>query len=175
MNLNFHWSYIILVIILTIAVYTDVTKHKIYNVLTFPTLILGLVLSFINGVGISSSLLGFIYSFFICLFLYIIKMFKGGDVKLISAIGAWVGSTMVLQTLLYIFISGGVLSIIYTLRDGTFIQTIMKVGRFFRAAIIPGMSAQAEVKETINKPAAYGIAIAIGTILSLVFPFSFTK
>jgi prepilin peptidase CpaA len=175
LNLSFHWSYLILVVLLGIAVYTDVTKHKIYNWLTFPTLIIGLIISFFNGVGILSSLTGFGLSFFICLFLYITKMFKGGDVKLISAVGAWIGQAMILQTMLYIFISGGVLSIIYTLRDGTFFSTLAKVGRFFRATIVPGMSAQAEVQETINKPAAYGIAIAIGTIISLFFPFSFTK
>jgi prepilin peptidase CpaA len=172
---NLHWSNYILFIALAIAVYTDVTKHKIYNWLTFPTLLLGMIFSFFNHIGIFNSLLGFIFAFGIAIFFYVTGMFKGGDVKLIWGIGAWVGKSLILQTLLWIFISGGILGVLYTLRDGTFFATMNKVRKFFVAIFVPGMKPQIEVQETINKPSAYGVAIAIGTVISLLYPNYFGK
>lgn len=169
---HLHWSSYILLIPLTIAVYTDVKSHKIYNWLTFPTLFVGLIMSFFNGIGIVDSLLGFVGAFAISLFLYITKGIYGGDVKLIAAIGAWIGKAMVIKTFIWIFICGGLLSILFTLKNGTFGPTMSKIGRFFLAIIIPGMKPQKELEETINEYVPYGIAISSGTIISVLFPNS---
>ena len=50
-----------------------------------------------------------------------------------------------------------------------------KVKKFFVALFVPGMKPQIEVQETINKPSAYGVAIAIGTVISLLYPNYFGK
>jgi hypothetical protein len=47
MNLisEIHPTYYILIVIISIALYTDATKYKIYNWLTFPSLFLGFICS----------------------------------------------------------------------------------------------------------------------------------
>jgi len=172
MNLinQLHPSYYILVLILLIALYTDATKYKIYNWLTFPSLFLGLIASFFNDLGILNSFLGFIIAFIISFVMYATGGIKAGDVKLMASIGAWLGKSLILTNLLYIFISGGVLGIIFSLKNGTLIPTLKKVYTFFIALFTPGMNAKQEVKETINKPMPYGLAIFIGTILTLLYP-----
>jgi prepilin peptidase CpaA len=167
-----HWSYYILLVSLAIAVYTDITRHKIYNWLTFPTLVLGLLFAFVRGggYGLLDCFASFIFAFAIAFILYITKGIYGGDVKLIAAIGAWVGKALVIKTLLNIFLAGAVLSILYTIKNGTFLATMAKVKRFFIALFVPGMSAQAEVQESLNEYVPYGIAISAGTALSLFYP-----
>ncbi|GIW21303.1 MAG: prepilin peptidase [Candidatus Sericytochromatia bacterium] len=165
-----HWTFYLLLIPLVIAIYTDIKKHKIYNWLTFPTLIVGLILHSINW-GFLSSFLGFLIAFLVSLFLYAgIKFIAGGDVKLIAAIGAWVGKSLILNTLVWIFLCGGLLSLFQILRAGTFYITINKIKDFFIALIIPGMKATNVVKESVNEYVPYGIAISIGTILSIKYP-----
>lgn len=165
-----HPTYYILFVILIIALYTDLTKFKIYNWLTFPTLLLGLIASFFNTIGIMNSLLGFLFAFVISFAFYAMGGFKGGDVKLISAIGAWVGKGLVLTNLLYIFIAGGVLGLVYSIKNGTLVPTLKKIYMFFIASFTPGMSPKEEVKETINKPMPYALAIFAGTVLTLIYP-----
>lgn len=155
--------------LLIISVYTDITKYKIYNAITFPTLFLGLFFSFFNSVGILNSLLGFIICFFISLIFFVTKGLKGGDTKLISAIGAWVGKQLALKTILYILIIGGIVSIFYAIINGKFVLTMKKIGKFFSALVTPGMSATGEIQTSVNKPVPYGIAIFLGTIISLFY------
>ncbi len=167
---SIHWSYYILLVILFIAIYTDSTKQKIYNWLTFPTLLLGFVISFFNKVGIVDSLIGFIFAFMVSLIIYITGGFKGGDVKLISAVGAWLGKSLILPALLYIFISGGILGVLFTIKNGTFMATYNKLKSFFWGFLTPGIKPHLELRESINKKMPYGIAISIGTVLALIYP-----
>jgi prepilin peptidase CpaA len=165
-----HWSFYLLLFPLLIAIYTDVKKHKIYNWLTFPTLFIGLIVHSINW-GFISSFLGFLIAFLVSLFLYAgIKFIAGGDVKLIASIGAWVGKDLILNTLLWIFLCGGLLSLFQVIRGGTFRVTMQKIKEFFLALFIPGMKAKNAIKETVNEYVPYGIAISIGTILSIKYP-----
>lgn len=167
-----HWSYYILFLAFIIAIYTDVTKRKIYNWLTFPLLALGLIFSMVKGggYGLFDSFIGFLIAFGVSFILYVTKGIYGGDVKLIAAIGAWTGKSLVLPTLLWIFICGGILGVIYTIKGGTFLPTMKKVWRFFVALIVPGMKPQVEIQETINEYVPYAIAISVGTVLSVLFP-----
>lgn len=153
-----------------IAVYTDVKEHKIYNLLTFPTLALGLFFSNFNNVGILNSFLGFLICFGIAFMFYLTKGIYGGDVKLMAAIGAWVGKSLALSNILYILVCGGLISIFYASIDGKLKPTMLKVGRFFIGWIIPGMNPQGELEKSINRYVPYGIAISLGTILSLLYP-----
>ena len=167
-----HWSYIILSIPLLIAIYTDLRKNKIYNWLTIPTLLLGLIFAFVKGGywGLLDGFVGFFFAFLIGFVLYIPKALKGGDVKLISAIGAWVGYTMILNTILWIFLCGGAVSIFYIIIRGTFFKTMQKVIIFFLPFVVKGMKPIYEVTDPTNQYVPYGIAISIGTFLSLLYP-----
>jgi prepilin peptidase CpaA len=95
------------------ANYFDVKYYKIKNGIILPMLIIGLGISVVEH-----SLLDAVYGMFIPLVLfplYALKMLGAGDIKAFCAIGAVVGFKLSIQTMLFSFLSGGVLAMIFML------------------------------------------------------------
>jgi prepilin peptidase CpaA len=82
-----------------VAAVTDVWKFKVHNVLTLPLLLTGLVYNTALGglteagwtAGFLNSLLGILCGSGILLLFYLMGGMGGGDVKLMAALGAWLG------------------------------------------------------------------------------------
>jgi prepilin peptidase CpaA len=83
---------VILVASLVLA-YIDVCQFKIYNVFTYPLLLGGLIYhAAVSGrTGLEDGLLGALLGFGVLLPFYALGGMGGGDVKLMSAVGAWLG------------------------------------------------------------------------------------
>lgn len=75
-------------IMLTISIFSDWKKHKIYNWVTYPGIILGFILNYLayGTDGIISCCISFAVSLIFFLIFYMLKMIGAGDVKLIIAI-----------------------------------------------------------------------------------------
>jgi prepilin peptidase CpaA len=75
----------------TVAAVTDVWKFRVYNALTIPLALIGLLYhSVINGVGgLADSALGLLFGFSVLLLPYILGLIGAGDVKLMAGVGAW--------------------------------------------------------------------------------------
>lgn len=86
----------------SIAVVTDLKRRQIPNWLTVSAFACALIFHFINGglSGLLHSLGGFGTGFGILLVLWLIGGGGGGDVKLMGAIGAWVGTVPTLMIFL---------------------------------------------------------------------------
>ena len=80
---------------------SDIRTRKIPNKLTAPMCIAGFVwqLSFFQLDGLWSSLAGFAAGFGIFFVLWMIGAAGGGDVKLLGALGPWLGGMMTLKVL----------------------------------------------------------------------------
>ncbi len=80
--------YIVLFTILTISIYTDWKKHKIYNSVTYTGMVLGFILNSIayGSDGFISCCISFIVALLFFLIFYALKLIGAGDVKLILAI-----------------------------------------------------------------------------------------
>jgi prepilin peptidase CpaA len=139
---------------------SDLRTRKIPNIVTFPAILVGLILntllSFILGFGLQglfSSLLGFTIGFGFFFFFY--WMSKGtkmgaGDVKLFGAIGALLGYKLTIYALVSTAIAGLVVAVIL----------------FFPVFYLLLRSANLSVLTSFkNKPVPYGVSIACGTIL----------
>src|SRR5438552_1328783 len=76
-----------------IAAVTDVWKFKVYNLLTLPLLASGLLYHAINGgtPGLAGSVVGALAGFGLMILLYTIGGMGAGDVKFVTALGAWLG------------------------------------------------------------------------------------
>lgn len=163
-----HYAHYLFALAGLVATFTDLWRQKIYNVLTLPTLLLGVALNTLQfgTSGLWTSLMGFLLAACVYLVLGLLGAMKGGDLKLAAAMGACLGWPLTLGALFYGFIFGGLLAVIWAAAHGTLAPSLHKVGFSFFARLTPGMKAELELAESASPPMPYGGAIALGGILA---------
>lgn len=110
-----------------IAATTDVWKLKVYNVITVPLLVGGIVYHAAVAYwldqqvveGVRASLAGLACGFILLVVPYMMGGMGSADVKLISAIGAWLGLELTLVVFLASCLAAGVASVFKILYYGT--------------------------------------------------------
>jgi prepilin peptidase CpaA len=109
------------VLIATVSLaFIDVYKYKVYNIFTYPLLLSGLVYHGVTGglPGLGDSLLGALLGFVILLPFYALGGMGGGDVKLLAAIGAWLGVVLTFAVFLASSLVAGVYALILVVAYG---------------------------------------------------------
>jgi prepilin peptidase CpaA len=162
-----------LVGILAVAVVTDLQTRKIYNWLTFPAMAVGLVLSVAFGglAGLQASLIGF----FAGSLVFAIGFFMGGamgagDVKLMAAIGLWLGWPNVVASVLYVTVCGGLVALVSAIAHGTLTKLLKNLYWALMGLAMPGGKATVAAHESAAPPMPYAVSIGLGTLLALFFP-----
>lgn len=109
--------------------YYDLRYNKIYNCITVPCLVLGIIVnSYFNGIsGLHISLLGIGVGFFILLLPFFLGWIGGGDVKFLAAAGSWVGPKLILYSTLWGLIFCGIAALIYLIVNKSFIKFIKQL------------------------------------------------
>jgi prepilin peptidase CpaA len=92
---------LVILVAVLIAAVTDVWKFKVYNVLTLPLLLSGLLYHGVVGgmTGLLHSSLGVLFAFSLLIAFYLIGGMGAGDIKLVAAVGAWLGLPLTLYVL----------------------------------------------------------------------------
>lgn len=186
----------ILLTLLILSVYFDVTKKRIPNFLTLPVIAWGLVSYIvIDGFnGFTFSLFGFLLGLGIFLIPYMAGGMGGGDVKLMAAIGALKGAEFIFLTALLAALCGGVMAVGYLLYKRRLLDSLKKVVGILAAPIFNALAFRFRApflrdialyfspseKKIINKAfIPYGVAIAAGALIALsgitesILPISF--
>ena len=148
--------------------YMDVRYRRIPNRLVLITLLGGLALNtFFGGMhALVASLGGAALAFGLMFFLHVFGTLGAGDVKLFASIGAIIGISHVLPTLLVIAITGGVLAIckmVYARRVGI---TMLGVVQFFYGLLPGGKVPRFEIPADRSYTLPYAVAINFGSLLS---------
>src|SRR5688572_28496268 len=104
---------VVLGVVLSAAV-IDVRTHRIPNILTFGSAAAALVYhAWTAGAhGLGGSAGGWAIGVALFLPLFMLRGMGGGDVKLLGAVGAWLGPMAVLYAGLYSLLAGGVLALV---------------------------------------------------------------
>jgi prepilin peptidase CpaA len=103
--------------ILALAVHSDLRRHRIPNVLTLLGLIAGLGLQAVTGgvQGLLSGLLGVAVGLGSFAPLYLCRAMGAGDLKLLAAVGAFLGPQGAFLAALFTLLAGGLGAIGYVL------------------------------------------------------------
>ena len=156
-------------IVLTAAA-IDLDRRRIPNWLTFGALIAALPVQMTIH-GITAGSLAWLYGWLVglALFLpfYLLRGMAAGDVKLLAAVGAWLGVTMVLKVALAACIIGGVWALVVLLVTRQTLVTLSRVGHMLSVAVRCGTRPLQPEKEASAGSIPYGVTIAAGTLAML--------
>jgi len=150
------------------AAITDLQKRRIPNWLTYPAMLLGLVLQgVLHGWGglLTSAVGGFFFGGTFFLF-YLIRAMGAGDVKLAVALGCLVGLGASFQVLFATALAGGVLAIIFMILSGRTLETLRNTLLVVAFHGQHGLQAHPTVNldDTTAVRMPYGLACAVGTL-----------
>lgn len=158
------------------ATVTDLRSHRIPNWLVGPFLVLGVgVLAWAHGWhGLVQSAEGMGLGLASFGFLFVAGGMGAGDVKLMAAIGAWVGPRQLLLALLMTALAGGAMALGWAIWEGFLgellegASALLPLGKKAASARIGSERAEEGVgnKASIRRAIPYAPAIAIGTLLS---------
>lgn len=111
-------KYILIILLLTIALYTDTKAYKIKNNVIILFLLLGLIINYayLGFNGIEVWVIGLIVPFILLFILFMLKMIGAGDIKLISTIGGILGIEFLINASIYIIIIATIIAIIKMIR-----------------------------------------------------------
>ena len=92
------------------ACWVDVRTRRIPNRLTFSAAALGLVTATVahGGAGAIASAAGLLAGLAIFFPLFLLRGLGAGDVKLMGALGAWLGTSVILGVAFYTALAGGI-------------------------------------------------------------------
>ncbi len=164
---------LLLAVVLVVAAVTDVISGKVYNWLTYPAMVAGIIWSVIlnwtgGGAqaalpGLGESLIAMIAGIVGFAIIFAAGGMGGGDVKLMGAVGAITASMQcVLATAFYAFIIAAIIAIIVMFKRKLVKQTIT---RLFNALLF--FSARIKTELPTDSPRIpFALAICIGGLLA---------
>ncbi len=172
---------VLLALVVAAAVF-DILYRRIPNWLTVSGVVIGLALNtFLYPVwpGLRFSLVGLGAAFLVNLVLFALHARGGGDVKLMSAIGAMAGWENWLGIFAVAAILGGLMALLMTAARGRVKSTLWNVG-FILSEMMKGRPAYLRKEELDVKSAKAfrlpaGFVIALGTVFFLVLAARFAR
>lgn len=147
------------------ATVVDIRTRRIPNVLTAAMSGVGIALAATGSSGITplAALVGFSLGMALMMPGYMLGATGAGDVKLMAAIGAILGPTLVISAFLFTAIVGGLLALAVAARRGRVGATLAGTGRMIAA---PTAARQEIQTASVKQRFAYGPAIAIGSVIA---------
>ncbi|MFL5761828.1 MAG: prepilin peptidase [Thermomicrobiales bacterium] len=154
---------VLILVVVSIAVVTDIRRRRIYNVLTFPTMALGIVLNTAlhGGAGLLLSVMGLLLGATI-FFIPVAAGGRGaGDLKLLAAVGALGGPVFVFWCAIFTSMVGGLFAVAVLLYKRRLVSVAGGMALDLYTQQAPRMNSN------IRLP--YAIPIALGAVAALVF------
>lgn len=162
---------LVVVAIALVACVIDLRERRIPNWLTLGAALAGLVVQvWLGGIdGARTAALGWIVGAAIFFIPFALGGLGAGDIKLLAALGAWLGPTDVFWLSLYTGVAGMLLAIVVSLASGYLRQALTNIWmllmhwRFNGVRPLPELT----IHESRGPKLAYGLAIFAGTMVSV--------
>jgi prepilin peptidase CpaA len=154
-----------------LACASDLRTRRLPNALTFGSAAVALAFSLVTGGprALAWSLAGWVVGCCVFLPVFLLRGMGAGDVKLLAAVGAWVGPLTVLWAAVFGAIAGGVLAVVVSLAHGYLGDALRNLGRVvgywrtFGPAPVPEFT----LADAKGPRLPYSLPIVVGTFAAL--------
>ena len=157
--------------VLTFACISDVRTRRIPNALTFSAIVCALLFHALTG-GFGAmgwSLAGCLLGAALFFPMFALRGMGAGDVKLLAAVGAWLGPSQVAIAALAASLAGGVIAFVIALGHGylrTAVRNLWMLLTHWRVMGVRPLE-QVTLEGTRGPRLAYAVPISIGTLVTL--------
>ncbi len=149
----------------------DLWRQRIPNALTFGAAAAALVAASIDGgaSGLASSGAGLLVGLLVFLPLYALGGMGAGDIKLLAALGAWLGAATILHAALYTGIAGGVFAVLIAVVHGCMRQTVANLQMMILHWRVAGVftAPPLTLDGSTSPKVAYALPILVGTVVAI--------
>ncbi|HZK23923.1 MAG TPA: prepilin peptidase [Oscillospiraceae bacterium] len=164
-------QFFVLSIFVIICLVTDLRERKIYNKVIIAGLVSALVINiilqgFVNGLRFT--VVGLLMGIILLLLPFIMGGLGAGDVKMLGMIGAFTGSSMVVQILLISALVGGVFALITMAKEGRILMRLAQLFKGLYCFIFTRKSLHLgglHETEASTKSIPYGVALSVGVLI----------
>ena len=159
------------VAVVTLAVVSDLRTRRIPNLLTFGAALAAIVVrSYVGGLPEAGwSLAGWVVGL-ACFFpFFALGGMGAGDVKLLGAVGAWLGPAAAVWVALFASIAGGVMALIVATYAGYLRKALENVWCLVMYWRVEGVRPAPQLTLSVNRGPrlAYAVPVLAGLVLTL--------
>lgn len=147
-----------------IATVTDILYNKIYNWLTLPAMVLGLLAGayYHGGLGLLQAFFGLAAGLLLYGWMFAIRVMGAGDVKLLMAMGALGGGLFAIDVAIVGILVGGVMALGILIFKGRIREFSRKIYRFLVSVFYKNLVLEfPEIDQKLTMP--FGVAIAVAS------------
>lgn len=154
------------------SLYPELKYHRIPNYLTFSGMAAGIFYQCAFAEGIVFSVAGLLLGIGVLLPFYLLGGMGAGDAKLMGAVGTFLGPAGVFEAFLFSALIGGVYAVVLMTIHGYLRQNLKRYGRILKGFFITQEFIYVPPpKEMKDIKLFYGVAISVGTLFSVLFPY----
>jgi prepilin peptidase CpaA len=177
-------AFLVTTVVAIVAAVIDFRRFRVPNALTFPLCLVGLAFHSASGglSGLQYSFGGIAVGILTLLLFYIMGVMGAGDVKLLAAVGAWIGPV----NTLYVFCVAGIIAGLHSLAVLTWQRRLRVVPIIFQLSFVQIMtlghhltrSDSGSLAETTKRPdrhryvMPFAVMIAIGVVVVAINSWS---
>jgi prepilin peptidase CpaA len=169
-NMDVFTTGVVLVVGLAACAF-DMRCRRIPNALTFGAAAAALVFHTVasGGGGLQTAALGWLAGTALFMPFFLLGGMGGGDVKLLAALGAWLGAGDAVWLAIYGSLAGGVLGVAYSLVHGYLGTALRNIGQLLTYWWIVGPRPLPELTLEHGKAPrlAFAIPMFVGTMVTL--------
>lgn len=162
---------IVAVLVAVAASACDLRTRRVPNALTLGAALGAVAFYLVSGEasGVLAALGGWALGLALFLPLYLLRGMGAGDVKLLAALGAWVGPSDVIWISLFGAVSGGVLALAVVLARGYFRTALSNLGLLFTHWRVAGLRPVPTLTLADSKGPRlpYAFPIGVGLVVTL--------
>jgi prepilin peptidase CpaA len=159
-----------------IAAVTDVWKFKVYNMLTLPLLASGILYHALHA-NLGNSLLGVLFGFGALIALHVVGGMGAGDVKLMAALGAWLGMPLTFYVFITSSLAAGAYAVILMVVTGKVGETLLNLRVLWLRLVCFGryLGADDQVEREVvrsdrrSRIIPFAAMVAIGIVTALLW------